>query len=148
MKAKKGSGRLQTKHLERVVACKICLFSLYFVKYMMFITLHALWNEWSPFLYNSALRKFYFRGLWSVSPKNRGQSKKTEGWTGLKKMWAVVWQWVPTFKEAVPPPPWDPGYIASDWNESYAFAIPDHGAYLVIHLLSTQDDSESKCRRQ
>ena len=45
-----------------------------------------------PFVYNSALRKFDFRGRWSVSPKNKGRSKKT-----------VVWQWVPTFKEAVPP---------------------------------------------
>ena len=37
-----------------------------------------------PFVYNSALRKFDFRGRWSVSPKNSGPSKKTEDQTGLK----------------------------------------------------------------
>ena len=43
---KGGGGQLQTKHLIRVVACEICLFSLYFVKYMMCITVHASWNDW------------------------------------------------------------------------------------------------------
>ena len=38
----KGEGQLQTKQFIRVVTCKMCLFSLYFVKYMMFITLDAL----------------------------------------------------------------------------------------------------------
>ena len=42
VKAKKGGSRLQTKHLKRIVACKMSWFSLYFVKYMMFITLHVL----------------------------------------------------------------------------------------------------------
>ena len=68
MKAKKGGGQLQTKHLIRIVACKMCLFSLYFVKHMMFIilhALHALWNDWGPFCNNSALRKLDFRGRWS-----------------------------------------------------------------------------------
>ena len=37
-----------------------------------------------PFVHNSAFRKFDFRGRWSVSPKNRGRSKKTQKWTGLK----------------------------------------------------------------
>ena len=46
---KKGGGQLKTKHLIRVVACKMCLFSLYFVKYILFITLHALCIYWSPF---------------------------------------------------------------------------------------------------
>ena len=32
------------------------------------------------------------------------RSKKTQGRTALKN-WAVVWQWVATFKEALPPPP-------------------------------------------
>ena len=64
--------------------CKMCLFSLYFMKYLMLITLHALLNNWSPFVYNFALRKFDFRGRWSATPKNRGRSKKTQGWTGLK----------------------------------------------------------------
>ena len=36
-----------------------------------------------PFVYNSALRKFDFRSRWSVSPKNRGWSKKTEGQTAF-----------------------------------------------------------------
>ena len=38
-KKKGGGGQFQTKHLIKVVACKMCLFSLYFVKYLMFITL-------------------------------------------------------------------------------------------------------------
>ena len=75
--------------LIRVVACKMCLFSCYFVKYMIFITLHALLNYWSPFCiqFCIVLRKFDFRGLWSVSPKNRGQSRKTHDQerTGMKK---------------------------------------------------------------
>ena len=37
-----------------------------------------------PFVYNFALRKFDFRGRWSATPKNRGRSKKTQGWIGLK----------------------------------------------------------------
>ena len=41
---------------------------------------------------------------WSVTLKNNGQSKKTEWRTGQKTR-VVVLQWVPTFKEAVPPPP-------------------------------------------
>ena len=44
---KKGASQLQTKHLIRKVTCKMCLFSLYFVRYMMCITLYALWNNWS-----------------------------------------------------------------------------------------------------
>ena len=36
--------------------------------------------------------------------KNKGRSKKTEGRTRPKAR-VVVWQWVPTFREAVPPPP-------------------------------------------
>ena len=36
--------------------------------------------------------------------KNRGRSKKTVV-ERVKKTRALVWQWVPTFKEAVPPPP-------------------------------------------
>ena len=84
LEAKKGGGQLQTKHLTRIVAHKMCLFSLYFLKYMMFITLNGLWNNWSPFVYNLELRKFDFRGQWSATPKNRGRSKKTQGWTGLE----------------------------------------------------------------
>ena len=53
----KGGGQLQTKHLIRVVACKMYLFTLYFVKYMMFITLHALWNDWSPFFIQFRIEK-------------------------------------------------------------------------------------------
>ena len=57
-----------------VVACKMCLFSLYFVRYMMFITLDALYGMIEAlFVYNSALRKFDFRERWSVSPKNSGR---------------------------------------------------------------------------
>ena len=35
-------------------------------------------------LYNFALRKVYFRGRLSASPKNRGRSKKTQERTALK----------------------------------------------------------------
>ena len=35
---KKGGGQLQNKKLIRVVTCKMCLFSLYFVICMMFMT--------------------------------------------------------------------------------------------------------------
>ena len=34
----KGGGQLQTKNQIEVVTCKMCLFSLYFVNYMIFIT--------------------------------------------------------------------------------------------------------------
>ena len=34
---KKGGGQLQTKNQIRVVTCKMCLFVLYFVNYMIFI---------------------------------------------------------------------------------------------------------------
>ena len=49
-----------------------------------------------PFVYNSALRQLDFTGRWSVSPKNRGRSRKTHDQerTGMKKQGAVVWQWV------------------------------------------------------
>ena len=78
----------------------MCLFSL-------FISLHALWNDWSPFFFiQFCIEKLDFRGQWSVSPKNRGLSKKTQGRTGLKRGGGggslVVL--VVTFKEAVPPP--------------------------------------------
>ena len=36
------------------------------------------------FIYNFVLRKFDFRGQWSATPKNRGQSKQTLGQTALK----------------------------------------------------------------
>ena len=38
LRAKKGAVNFKSKQLMRVVACKMCLFSLYFVKYIMFIT--------------------------------------------------------------------------------------------------------------
>ena len=37
-----------------------------------------------PFVCNFALRKIDFRGRWSVTPKNRGRSKKIQGQIGLK----------------------------------------------------------------
>ena len=43
-----------------------------------------------------------FGGRWSVTLKNRGGQRKLRGGQG-QKAGAVVWQWVPTFKEAVPP---------------------------------------------
>ena len=44
-KGKKGGGQLQTENLIRVVTCKFCFFSLYFVKYMVFIVWKALRNN-------------------------------------------------------------------------------------------------------
>ena len=38
LKVKKGGGQLQTNNLIRVVSSKVCLFSLYFLKYKTFIT--------------------------------------------------------------------------------------------------------------
>ena len=35
-------------------------------------------------VYKTALRKYDFREQWSVTPKNRGQSKKIQGWTAVK----------------------------------------------------------------
>ena len=66
---KKGGRSNSTKHLIWVVICKMCLFSLYFVKYMMLITLHALLSNWSPFCIQLCI-KFFFRGWWSA----------TQGW--------------------------------------------------------------------
>ena len=54
------------------------------MKYVLFITLNLCGINGVPFVYNFALRNFDFRGQWSVTPKNRGQSKKTQGWTVLK----------------------------------------------------------------
>ena len=39
---KKGDSQLQTESLIRVVTCTMCLFSLYFVVYMVFIVWKAL----------------------------------------------------------------------------------------------------------
>ena len=55
--SKKGGSQLQTKRHIGIVACKMCLFSLYFVIYMMFITLHVLWNDWSPFCIQFCIEK-------------------------------------------------------------------------------------------
>ena len=57
----------------RAVACKMCLFSFNFVKPCMLYGMIGV-----PCLYNFALRKFDFRGLWSVTPKNRGWSNITQ----------------------------------------------------------------------
>ena len=54
---KKGADQLQTKHLTRIVASKMCLFSLYFVKYVMFIISNGLWNNWSPFCIQFCIEK-------------------------------------------------------------------------------------------
>ena len=47
--AKKGGGQLQTESLIRVLTCKMCLFSLYFVIYMVFIVWKALKNILNQF---------------------------------------------------------------------------------------------------
>ena len=62
----------------------MCLFSLYFVKYIIVITRNAQWKNWSHFCKLFLLRKYDFRRRWSATPKNRGQSKKTEEGITLK----------------------------------------------------------------
>ena len=86
MKAKKrGGGQLQTKNQIRVVTCKMGLFLLYFVNYMIFIISKCFMKKIIvTFVYNFALTIFYFRGTWFQTPKNRGRSKKTQGRTALK----------------------------------------------------------------
>ena len=56
-------------------------------------------------LYNSALGKFDFRGQWSVSPKNRGQLKKTQGWIGLKSGGGSLAAGTYLQRGSAPPPP-------------------------------------------
>ena len=46
---KKGGGQLQTESLIRVVNCEMCLFSLYFLIYMVFIVWKALKNNLDHF---------------------------------------------------------------------------------------------------
>ena len=57
------------------------------------------------FVYTFTLRKYGSTGRWSVTPQKRGQSKRIQGQIALKSK-VVVWQGAPTFKEAVPHPPW------------------------------------------
>ena len=45
----KGGGQLKTANLIRVVSCKICFSSIYFVKYMLFIVWKALRNDLDHF---------------------------------------------------------------------------------------------------
>ena len=55
-----------------------------------------------------------------------GRAKKTEGLTGQKSR-AVVWQWVPTFKEAVPPRPPPPPTgvtVCGERNTTTIFCFP------------------------
>ena len=79
---------------------------------MMFITLHALWNDWSPFFIQFCIEKVRFRGQWSVSLKNRGRSKKTQGRTGLKNGGGSLA--VGTHLQRAPPPP-PPGPRGLTW---------------------------------
>ena len=46
---KKMGGQLQSENLIRVVTCKMCSLSLYFAKYIIFITRNHLWNNSSHF---------------------------------------------------------------------------------------------------
>ena len=43
--------------LTRIVACKMRLFSLYFVKYIMCITLNGSWSNWSYFCIQFCIEK-------------------------------------------------------------------------------------------
>ena len=57
----------------RVVTCKMYLFSLYFVKYMIFIIHEMLFGRIGvTFGYNFALRKYDYRGRWSTTLKKIG----------------------------------------------------------------------------
>ena len=49
LEGKKGGGQLETESLIRVVTCKMCLFSLYFVIYMVFIVWKVLKNNLDQF---------------------------------------------------------------------------------------------------
>ena len=44
---KRGGGLLQTKNQIRVVTCKMCLFVLYFLNYMIFMSSNVLWKNLS-----------------------------------------------------------------------------------------------------
>ena len=57
------------------------------------------------FIYNFALRKFDFRGWWSATPKNRGWSKKTQVWTGLKNGGGSLAVGTYLQRGSAPPPP-------------------------------------------
>ena len=68
---------------------KICLFSIYFVKYLISIpgypSHEMLYGRIRvTIVYSFELKKFDFRGWWSATPKYRGWSKKSYGPTTLK----------------------------------------------------------------
>ena len=55
---KKGGGRqLQTTNQIRVVTCKMCLFVLYFVNYMIFMSSIALWQDLSQLCVQFCIKK-------------------------------------------------------------------------------------------
>ena len=56
-------------------------------------------------LYNFTLRKFDFRGQLSVTPKNRGRSKKTQGRTALKNGGGSLAVGSYLLRVSAPPPP-------------------------------------------
>ena len=106
LKAKKGGGRLQTKNQIRVVICKMCLFLLYFVNYMIFMSSKLRYDKIGViFVYNFALKKFNFRGRWFQTLKNRGQSKKTQGRTALKNRGGSLAVGSYLQRGSAPPPP-------------------------------------------
>ena len=57
MKAKKGGRQLQTKNQIRVVTCKMYLFLLYFVNYMIFITSKCFMENLSHFRVQFCIEK-------------------------------------------------------------------------------------------
>ena len=56
---KKGGGgsQLQTTNQIRVVTCKMCLFVLYFVNYMIFMSSNALWKDFSQLCVQFCIEK-------------------------------------------------------------------------------------------
>ena len=85
LKAKERDGQLQTVNLIMVVTCN---------NYVIVFTLcceidgihcvERLKKNCITFDDTFVLRIFHFGGRWSVTLKNRGRSKKTDGWRGPK----------------------------------------------------------------
>ena len=89
----------------------MCLFSLYFVIYMVFIVWKALKNILDSFVANFVLRMSDFGGRWPVNLKNRGRSKKTEGRTRPKSRGGSLAVGTYLQRGSAPPPP-PPGVLS------------------------------------
>ena len=70
---KGGAVKLQTKNIIGALAYNLCLYSLYFIRYMAFLYRKLLGRLWITFVDNFVLRMFDFGGRWSMTLKTRGQ---------------------------------------------------------------------------